>query len=138
MTKLMGFKGKLLSGAAGSTPSDSAVLKARDVSYKIDSVTDDVSDRGNIHEVVDVAQIKIGLQFELNNNDADTLAQAIRAAITTGDALAIRTRDKAAGYGVDADWVFSLSEEQPLKGAQRIKVDAMPTDKAGRYPVWGT
>ncbi len=138
MTKLMGFKGKLLSGAAGSTPSDSAILKARDVSYKIDSVTDDVSDRGNIHEVVDVAQIKIGLQFELNNNDADTLAQAIRSAITTGDAVAIRTRDKAAGYGVDADWVFSLSEEQPLKGAQRIKVDAMPTDKNGRYPVWGT
>jgi hypothetical protein len=138
MTKLMGFKGKLTSGAAGSTPSDAAILKARDVSYKIDSVTDDVSDRGNIHEVVDVAQIKIGLQFELNNNDADTLAQAIRTAITTGDAVAIRTRDKAAGYGVDADWVFSLSEEQPLKGAQRIKVDAMPTDKAGRYPVWGT
>lgn len=138
MTKLMGFKGKLVSGTAGSTPSDAAILKARDVSYKIDSVTDDVSDRDNIHEVVDVAQIKIGLQFELNNNDSDSLATAIRTAVTTGEAIAIRTRDKASGYGVNADWVLSLSEEQPLKGAQRMKIDAMPTDKAGRYPVWGS
>lgn len=134
MTKLMGFNGKLYSGTAGSTAS--GLLKARDVSYKIDSVTDDVSDRNDIHELVDVAQIKIGLQFELNNRDDDALATAIRAAVISGAAIALRTRDKTSGWGVDADFVLSLSEEQPLKGAQRLKVDAMPTDKAGRVPTW--
>lgn len=134
MTKLMGFKGKLYSGTAGTTAA--GLLKARDVSYKIDSVTDDVSDRNDIHELVDVAQIKIGLQFELNNNDADALATAIRAAVISGEAIAFRTRDKTSGWGVDADFVLNLAEEQPLKGAQRLKIDAMPTDKAGRVPTW--
>ena len=138
MSKLMGFKGKLLSGTAGSTPSDSATLAARDVNYKIDSVTDDVSDRDDIHALYDVAQLDIGLQFELNNNDASAPAQAIRNAVVAGEGVAFRTRDKAAGWGVNADFIVSLSEDQPLKGAQRIKIDAKPTDRYGRKPVWGT
>lgn len=131
-TKLMGFKGVLLCGTAGSTPGPTAKLKARDVSYKIDSVTDDVSDRDSIFEYVDVAQVKIGLQFELNNNTADTLASTVLAAVVSGDAVALKTLDQASGKGIDGDFVVSLSLEQPLKGAQRVKVDAMPTDKAGR------
>ena len=131
-TKLMGFKGVLLSGVAGSTPAADAKLKARDVSYKIDSTTDDVSDRDSIYEYVDVAQVKIGFQFELNNNTADALANAIIQAVMTGEARALKSLDQAAGKGIDGDFVFSLSGEQPLKGAQRVKVDAMPTDKAGR------
>lgn len=136
--KLMGFKGKLLCGAAGSTPSDSATLKARDVNYKIDSVTDDVSDRNDIHALYDVAQLDIGLQFELNNDDGSSLAQSIRNAVVAGEGVALRTRDKASGWGVNADFIVSLSEDQPLKGAQRIKIDAKPTDRYGRVPVWGT
>jgi hypothetical protein len=131
-TKLMGFKGVLLSGVAGTTPAADAKLKARDISYKIDSVTDDVSDRDALEEYVDVAATKIGLQFELNNNTVDTLALAIFAAVMTGEARALKTLDQAAGKGIDGDFVFSLSQDQPLKGAQRTKVDAMLTDKAGR------
>lgn len=136
--KLMGFKGKLLCGTAGSTPSDSATLAARDVNYKIDSVTDDVSDRDDIHALYDVAQLDIGLTFELNNNDSSVLAQSIRNAVVAGNAIALRTRDKASGWGVNADWILSLAEDQPLKGAQRCKYDAKPTDRNGRKPVWGT
>ena len=61
---------------------------------------------------------------------------AVRAAAIAGTAIAFRTRDKTAGWGVDGDFVVGIDESQALRDAQRIKVTAKPTDKNGRLPTW--
>jgi hypothetical protein len=135
MAKLMGFVGKLYWGAAGSTASTELTI-ARDVNYKFEPVEGDVSDRASIIELVDVAMVKFSLEFEVNNKDTDGFIAAVRTAAATGGAIAFRTRDKASGYGVDGDFIIGDDEGQPLKDAQRLKVSAKPTDKAGRIPSW--
>lgn len=135
MAKRMGFEGKLYWGVAGGTASTELTI-ARDVSYKFEPTEADVSDRSSIIDLVDVAGIKFSLEFEVNNQDTNAFIAALRTAAATGGAIAFRTRDKSAGYGVDGDFIVGDDEGQPLRDAQRIKVSAKPTDKAGRLPVW--
>jgi hypothetical protein len=135
MTKRMGFEGKLYWGAAGSTASTELTI-ARDVSYKFENTEADVSDRSSIIDLVDVAGVKFSLEFEVNNQDTNAFVAAARAATIAGTAMAFRTRDKTAGWGVDGDFVVAVDESQPLRDAQRIKITGGPTDKNGRIPTW--
>jgi phage head maturation protease len=131
----MGFEGKLYWGAAGGTAATELTI-ARDVSYKFENTEADVSDRGSIIDLMDVAGVKFSLEFEVNNQDTNAFVAAARAATIAGNAMAFRTRDKAAGWGVDGDFIVAVDESQPLRDAQRIKVTASPTDKNGRVPTW--
>jgi hypothetical protein len=131
----MGFEGKLYWGAAGSTGSTELTI-ARDVSYKFENTEADISDRGSIIDIVDVAGVKFGLEFEVNNQDTNAFVAAARAAAIAGTAIAFRTRDKTAGWGVDGDFIVSVDESQSLRDAQRIKISCSPTDKNGRLPTW--
>jgi phage head maturation protease len=135
MTKRMGFEGLLLWGAAGSTASTELKI-ARDVSYKFENTEADISDRNSIIDLMDVGGVKFSLEFEVNNQDTNAFIAAARAATIAGTAMAFRTRDKTAGWGVDGDFIVAVDESQPLRDAQRIKVTAAPTDKNGRVPTW--
>jgi len=135
MTKRMGFEGKTYWGAAGSTAATELTI-ARDVSYKFENTEADVSDRGSIIDLMDVAGVKFSLELEVNNQDTNAFIAAVRAAAIAGNAMAFRTRDKTAGWGVDGDFIVAVDESQPLRDAQRIKVTASPTDKNGRVPTW--
>ena len=135
--KRMGFEGILLWGTAGTTGSTPLTI-ARDVGYRFEPTEADTSDRTSKIEMTDVAMIKFAIDFEINNQDTDPFIAALRTAAATGGAIALRTRDKAAGWGVDADFIVGDDESQPLKDAQRLRVVCKPTDKAGRLPVWGS
>ena len=134
--KRMGFEGILLWGAAGATAATPLTI-ARDVGYRFEPTEADVSDRGSKIELTDVAMVKFAIDFEINNQDADPFIAALRIAAATGGAIALRTRDKTAGWGVDGDFIVGDDESQPLKDAQRLRVVCKPTDKAGRLPIWG-
>jgi hypothetical protein len=133
--KRMGFEGKLYWGVAGSTGTTELSI-ARDVGYRFEPTEADVSDRASIIELVDVAMVKFALDFEINNQDTNAFVAAMRTAAATGGAIAFRTRDKSAGWGVDGDFIIGDDEGQPLKDAQRLRVVCKPTDKAGRVPSW--
>lgn len=133
--KLIGFEGKLYWGAAGGTAA-TELLIARDVSYKFENVEADISDRSSIINLWDVAGINFSLEFEVNNKQGHAFIVALRAAIILGNAIAFRTRDYSAGWGVDGDFIQSDDEGQPLRDAQRLKLSLKPTDKNGRIPVW--
>jgi len=133
--KLMGFSGVLKQGTAGATAT-TVVTTARDVSYGVEPDEADVSDRGSIFNLKDVPGVSITLEFEINNKQNDAFTAAVRAAVIAGTAMAFKTEDETSGYGVDADFVVGLSEQQPLRDAQRLRITASPTDKEGRVPVW--
>jgi hypothetical protein len=135
MAKRMGFEGKLYWGPAGATGTTELTI-ARDVGYRFEPTEADVSDRGSKIELTDVAMVKFALDFEINNQDTDAFVSALRTAAAAGNALAFRTRDKSAGYGVDGDFIVGDDESQPLKDAQRLRVVCKPTDKNGRVPTW--
>ena len=135
MAKRMGFEGKTYYGTAGSTASTELTI-VRDVSYAFSNAEADISDRSSIINLYDVGGVDFSLEFEINNQDTDAFVAAVRAAAIAGTAIAFRTRDKTAGWGVDGDFVVSIDESQALRDAQRIKVTAKPTDKNGRLPTW--
>lgn len=135
MAKRMGFEGELYWGTAGSTAATLLTI-ARDVSYKFENTEADISDRGSIVDVFDVAGVKFSLEFEVNNQNTNAFIAAARAATIAGTAMAFRTKDRSSGWGVDADFIIGVDESQPLRDAQRIKITATPTDKSGRSPTW--
>lgn len=135
--KRMGFAGKLNWGAIGSSAT-TELTEARDVSYNIESTEADVSDRASIFDLMDVAGVKFSLEFEVSNLESSAFVAAARAAVVAGTGMAFVTADDYGGWGVDADFVISIDESQPLRDAQRIKIKASPTDKNGRTPEWGT
>jgi hypothetical protein len=135
MAKRMGFEGKLYWGTAGSTAATELKI-ARDVSYKLETTEVDVSDRNSIVDLSAAAGVKFSMDFEVNNQSTDAFVAAARVACAAGTAVAFRTRDSASGWGVDADFLISLDESQPLRDAQRIKVTCSPTDANGRTPTW--
>lgn len=136
MTKRMGLIGKLFWGPAGSTATTELTI-ARDVNYNIEPQDDEVSDRSTKINLYDSVGVEFGLDFEINNKSTDTFVAAVRAAAFSGEAMAFRTRDHASGFGVDGDFIVKISETQPIRGAQRIKVTAKASDQAGRIPTWG-
>jgi hypothetical protein len=133
--KRIGFEGRFLWGVAGGTGA-TLTNSARDVGYKFEPQEADTSDRSCKTELVDVAMVKFSIELEINNQDTDAFVAAVRAATTSGGAIAIRTEDKASGWGVDGDFIVGNDESQPLKDAQRLKLNFSPTDKAGRVPTW--
>src|SRR3990167_11417063 len=103
MARRLGFEGELYWGTAGSTAATQLTI-ARDISYKFEPVEADVSDRASVVEMTDVAMVKFSLEFEVNNDNSNTFIAAMRSAAATGGAIAFRTKDRASGYGVDADF----------------------------------
>lgn len=136
--KRMGFEGLLLWGSTGGTTAATELTEARDVSYVLENVEADISDRSSIINLMDVAGLNFSLEFEVNNKDASAFVSAARAQSIIGGGLPLLTADKAGGWGVDADFIIGLDESQALRDAQRIKISAKPTDKYGRLPSWGT
>ena len=135
MTKRMGLIGKLFWGTAGSTATTELTI-ARDVNYNIEPQDDEVNDRSTKINLYDSVGVEFGLDFEINNKSTDTFVAAVRAAAFSGEAMAFRTRDHASGFGVDGDFIVKISETQPIRGAQRIKITAKASDQAGRIPTW--
>lgn len=137
MAKLMGFEGKLYWGSSGSTAATELTI-ARDVTYRFENDEADVSDRASIINLMDVAGVSFSLEFEVNNQSSNSFIAAVRTAAAAGTPMAFKTRDVSAGYGVDADFIVSVDENQALRDAQRLRVSAKPTDAGGRTPSWTT
>lgn len=135
MAKRMGFEGKLYYGTAGTSAATELTI-ARDVSYRFEIDEADVSDRGSIINLVDVAGISFSLEFEINNQSTNAFVATMRAAVAAGTPLAFKTEDATSGFGVDGDFVFSDDEQQPLRDAQRLRLVCRPTDSEGRLPTW--
>ncbi len=133
--KKMGYEGKFYWGSPGST-ADTETTLVRDVTITIDPTLADVSDRGSIMDVQDVAGLAVSLEVEVNNKPNDAFVAALITAAASGGAMAFRTEDKDGGSGFDGDCVVSFSNPQPLRDAQRITFTATPTDKEGRYPTF--
>jgi len=129
----MGIEGKLYYGVAGSTPGDTEV-HCRDLSYTIEPTRAEVNSRASIIELSRVAMIKVGLEWEMNNDVDDATLTALKAAAVAGTLVALKTCDYASGWGMDADFNLSMSKAEPLQDAQRVRFTAEPDPSAGRVP----
>ena len=131
----MGINGKLYYGAAGSTAA-TEVTNCRDLSYSVEPTRGDTSKRASPFKLSQIAMMALSVEWEMVLDTGDATLTALRAAAVAGTPVALRTRDHAAGYGVDCDWNLSMSKGEPLEGSQTVKFTAEPDSSEGRVPVW--
>jgi len=130
----MGIAGKLYYGIAGAE--GTTEVKCRDLSYTIGATRGEVNSRGSIFELSKVAMIKIGLEFELNNDVDNVVLTALKAAAIAGTPVAFRTKDYASGWGIDGDFNIEMAKAEPLQGAQTVRITAEPDAGDGTHIVW--
>ena len=130
----VGHEAKLYMGAAGSTAATELTI-ARDVNYSIETTTADVSSRASIIDSNAAVGVVLGIDFEILNDNSIAGIATLRAAAFAGTAIAFRSRDWTTGVGIDADFLITISEGQPLRDKQTIKITGKPTS-ATRVPAW--
>lgn len=135
MPKRVGFEGKLYRGTAGSTASDE-VTGVTDVNYTVDADRADTSTRASIWKFSKVAMLSLSIDFTMKQDETDSDLTALKAAAVAGTPIALRTRDYASGYGVDADFNITFQKGEPLNGEQTVQFTAEPTDESSRTPTW--
>jgi hypothetical protein len=137
MSTKMGFEGEIYYGAAGSTAA-TKITNSQDISVSIDPEKAGTTVRGdgssppiNTERVV-----ALGSQYEwtMLNKTTDAVLAALRAAVATGAAVALRSKDYSAGKGFDGDVTLAMKNGQPIKGEQTFVFTATPTDEGGRAP----
>jgi hypothetical protein len=131
--KYMGFEGEMYYGAAGATAA-TKITNSQDINYELDFDEGDTTERGDGTlppiETVEVTVRKIsGLTLQMLNKEADATLAALLSAAATATPVAIRTKDKAAGKGVDADFFVKWKHGMPLKGQQTLEFTFRPTDR---------
>ena len=130
----VGHEAKLYMGTAGSTAATELTI-ARDVNYSIETTTADVSSRASIIDSNAAVGVVLGIDFEILNDNSIAGIATLRAAAFAGTAIAFRSRDWTTGVGIDADFLITISEGQPLRDKQTIKITGKPTS-ATRVPAW--
>lgn len=133
----MGFEGRIYRGAAGST-AGTEMLTATDISTTITPKKASTTTRGaGTAPPVDterVCSIGLSIEFTLLNKSGEGHVDALRAAAATGNPVAIRMKDTAAGKGFDGDVTLECKEGAPLSGQQTFQFTATPTNEKGREP----
>lgn len=133
----MGFEGMLYYGIAGSTGS-TLLENCRDITVSGDKEKGNTTVRGDSTgppvETEDVTILKVQIEFIMLNSKTDTALEALKTAESTGNAVALRAIDFAAGKGPDGDFTLSASKPWPLNGEQVVTFTATPTRGYGRAP----
>lgn len=139
--RLLGFEGNIFYDPAPNQDAATLIEVARDVSYGIDPTLADTSERGVSTRVpyayARAAQLAHTIELEINNEEGNAFVTLIRTVADTGAPISIKTRDKAAGYGVLGDYVVTLAEGQGLTDAQRLNITLTPNNDL-RGLTWGT
>lgn len=134
----MGFEGLAYYGVAGSTAS-TAITDTADISENLDMDTGNTTIRGDGSvppiETEDVTIRKISFEIAFLLRSSDTVLEAMRVAAAAGSAIALRTKDYAAGKGYDGDVIVkTMAHSKPLRGEQTVGFTLTPTRSAGRTP----
>jgi hypothetical protein len=134
----MGFEGKIYSGVAGAEAT-TELENTRDITYTGDHERGETTVRGDGSappmKTERVVTRVASIEWEMTNRDGDTALADLLEAAYSGDPIALRTKDKAAGMGFDGDVTLTVTHGKPLKGEQTFRFTASPTDAAGRDPV---
>lgn len=132
-----GFEGQLFYGTAGSTAS-TQITNCEDLDYDIDPEKAETTERGagtNVPIKTErVVALGVTITWKMYNKPADTTLAALRAAASTGAAVALRTKSYSSGTGYDGDVTLSCKNSKPLKGMAMFEFTATPTDDEGRSP----
>jgi hypothetical protein len=127
----MGFKGRMLYGAPGSTAA-TPMTRVQDITLTKDEEKGETTERGDSTDVpVKTESVTChGLQIEwgMLNDPSDGVLSALLEAQETGEPIALRLIDDLAGKGPDADFTISSKWDMPLKGAQMITFTATPSN----------
>lgn len=133
----MGFEGMLYYGAAGATAS-TLIENCKDITISRDVERGNTTVRGDSSvapiETEHVSLRKLSIEFTMLNDSTDATLEALRVAVATGAAVALRGKDYSAGKGPDADFTLSQSDPWTLNGEQAITFTAVPTRGNGRTP----
>lgn len=127
----MGFEGRLYYGVKGTTAA-TEITQSRDITYGLSTTKGETTVRGSgsgppvMTERVTVREITIN--FQMINKSSDTTLDALLTAAYAGTAVAIRTKDNAAGLGFDGDCNLEVSHGKPYKGEQTFDFTCTPND----------
>ena len=128
---------KLYQGAAGSTATH-LVNTVGDVSLKFKKGETKISSRASRWALVKGALKEADIDFEINDDPADTALSAIIAAFVSDTPMAFLIKDAQNGSGLDADFeVLSMDRDEKLEDAVKYKFTIKPT-YVSRYPAWVT
>lgn len=130
----VGHEAELYMGTAGSTAATELTI-ARDVNYSIETTTADVSSRASIIDSNAAVGVVLAMDFEILNDNSVAGIATLRAAAFAGTAIAFRSKDYSSGVGIDGDFHIAISEGQPLRDKQTLKITCKPTS-ATRVPAW--
>lgn len=113
--KVLGIQGKLLVGAAGSTPT---VVLADDTecNLNINNAMAKYSTRGQPRANARVTTQELAMDFTVVKDFSNASYVLLHAAAMGRTPIAIKSLDKTSGYGWDGDWVVSEKQGQPLEG----------------------
>ncbi len=127
-----GFEGQIFYGVKGST---AATLIQNRVDFSTDTdpqmaPTTVAGTAINVPlESEDVVAIKFSATLKMMNKENDPVLQALRTAAATGEQVALRTRDYAAGKGFDGDVNVKESYGAPLNGEQTVDFTLTPNNR---------
>lgn len=134
----MGFEGMLYSGVAGSTAT-TLLENCKDITIGGDNAKGNTTVRGDSSvppiETEDVTIRKLTIEFVMLNSKTDTELERLKACAASGEAVALRGKDHAAGKGPDGDFTLSVSKPWPLEGEQVVTFSGSPTRGYGRAPL---
>jgi len=122
----------------GATATNLVTTVHGDVTYNFDMSTGKTTVRRDGTQIPieteDVTLRKVSIEFTMANDVTDTSLQQLLAAAVAGTALAVRTKDYAAGKGYDGDMVFKMEHGEPLEAEQTYKFTGTPSRASGRAP----
>lgn len=133
-----GFEAQLFYGTAGSTAA-TQITNATDINYNLEPTKASTTVRGagsNLPiETERVVSIKPTVTWTMLNKPSDTTLAALRAACSTGAAVALRYKSYSSGTGFDGDVTLSIENGAPLNGIATFNLTATATDDEGRDPT---
>jgi len=118
--KLLGINGKILVGAAGTTPT---TVLADDQGAEMDCSNEFVkwATRGNRRKNSGVGTQELTATFSVAKDSTNASYALLVAASVAATPIAIKFLDKTSGNGWDADWYVKHKEKQSMDGV--IMVD---------------
>lgn len=118
--KTLGIQGKLLVGAAGSTPT--VVLgDETEVNLSVENSMAKAATRSRRRMNSRCTTQEVSMDFTVLKDFTNPSFVLLQAAAMAATPIAIKSLDNSAGYGVDADWNVSMKEGQPLDGFDTVQ-----------------
>jgi len=137
-----GWEGRIFYGGTPGVEATTPIPETRDMSETFDTdkgntTVREVDGGGNPLRPVEtesVTVLKYQFDFQTLNVPGNAVIAALLAASYTGSAIAFRSKDYAAGKGVDCDMILSHKLGLSLRGEQTLDFTAKPTRDGGRRP----